>query len=148
MGGDPSKRNQILYCHYHQEKGHTIEDCRTLRDHLDQLVKARKLRQFLHQPAGQFGLPKTGYARDGAPRPALGIINVIFAKPRGNAGTCSRVMSMVSSPNLEDKSQACKKAKIVVMPTLGFSKEDKEGTFQPHDNAVVVMLTPHFATRI
>ena len=43
MSGDPSKRNQSLYCHYHQEKGHTIEDCRTLRDHLGQLVKARKL---------------------------------------------------------------------------------------------------------
>ena len=55
MGGDPSKRNQILYCHYHQEKGHTIEDCRTLRNHLGQLVKVGKLRQFLHQPTSQFG---------------------------------------------------------------------------------------------
>ena len=52
MGEDPSKRNQSLYFHYHQERGHTIEDCRTLRDHLGQLVKARKLKQFLHQPAG------------------------------------------------------------------------------------------------
>ena len=30
MGGDSSRRNQSLYCHYHQDKGHTIEDCRTL----------------------------------------------------------------------------------------------------------------------
>ena len=33
MGGDPSRRNQSLYCHYRQGKGHTTEDCRTLRDH-------------------------------------------------------------------------------------------------------------------
>ena len=30
MTGDPAKRNQNLYCHYHQEQGHTTEDCRNL----------------------------------------------------------------------------------------------------------------------
>ena len=30
MAGDPAKRNQNLYCHYHQEQGHTMEDCRNL----------------------------------------------------------------------------------------------------------------------
>ena len=25
MGGDPSRRNQNLYCTYHRDKGHTIE---------------------------------------------------------------------------------------------------------------------------
>ena len=36
---------------------------------------------------------------------------------------------MVLGPDLEDESQAYKKAKMVVMPTLGFLEEDKEGTF-------------------
>ena len=35
MAGDLSKRNQNLYCHYHQDHGHTIEDCRNLWNHLD-----------------------------------------------------------------------------------------------------------------
>ena len=34
MGEDPSRRNQSLYCDYHRDRGHTTEDCRTLRDHL------------------------------------------------------------------------------------------------------------------
>ena len=34
---------------------------------------------------------------------------------------------MVLGPNLEDRSQALKKAKMVVMCTLGFLEEDKEG---------------------
>ena len=34
-GGDPSKHNQSLYCQYHQDRGHTTEDYKTLRDHLD-----------------------------------------------------------------------------------------------------------------
>ena len=43
MGRDPLRRNQSLYCQYHQEWGHTIEDCRTLWNHLEQLVKEGKL---------------------------------------------------------------------------------------------------------
>ena len=38
MVGDPAKRNQSLYCEYHQEPGHTTDDCRNLKNHLDQLV--------------------------------------------------------------------------------------------------------------
>ena len=30
IGGDPFRGNQSLYCHYHQDKGHTTKDCRTL----------------------------------------------------------------------------------------------------------------------
>ena len=33
-----------------------------------------------------------------------------------------------------------KKAKILIQPTLGFSDEDKAGTIQPHDVALVVTL--------
>ena len=29
------KRNHNLYCQYHQDHGHTTEDCRSLCDHLD-----------------------------------------------------------------------------------------------------------------
>ncbi|XP_050280536.1 uncharacterized protein LOC126721528 [Quercus robur] len=140
MGGNPSKRNQILYCHYHQERGHITEDYKTLLDHLDQLVKAGKLKQFLHQPMGQLGQLGAGYQRDGTPQPTLGTINVIFATPRCDVGSYSRVMSMASNPNLGDKVQVFKRAKVVAVPTLGFLKEDKEGTFQPHDDALVVTL--------
>ena len=47
MGEDPTKRNQNLYYQYHQDRGHTIEECRTLQAFLDQLIKASKLKQFL-----------------------------------------------------------------------------------------------------
>ena len=48
MVGNPEKRNRNLYCQYHQDHGHTIEDCRSLWDHLDQLIREGKLKQLLH----------------------------------------------------------------------------------------------------
>ena len=103
MGRDSSKRNQNLYCHYHQDRGHTTEDCRTLRDHLNQLVKAGMLNQFLHQPTRQMGHSGARFHKDGTPRPMLGIINMIFAKPRGDVGASTGVMSVVGGPDLEDR---------------------------------------------
>ena len=47
MGGDPSWRNQNLYCTYHRDKGHTTEQCRVLKDHFGQLVKAGYLKEFV-----------------------------------------------------------------------------------------------------
>ena len=47
MRGDPSRRNQNLYCTYHMDKGHTIEQCWVLKYHLGQLVKAGYLKEFI-----------------------------------------------------------------------------------------------------
>jgi len=47
MSGDVTRINQSLYCLYHRDQGHTIENCRTLKDHLHQLEKAGYLGEFL-----------------------------------------------------------------------------------------------------
>ena len=69
----------------------------------------------------------------------MGTINVIFAAP-GRTGSCpSRVMSMARLSS-NDGVLEPKRAKIQIQPTLGFSDEDKTGTIQPHDDALVVTL--------
>ena len=60
MVGNPEKRNRNLYCQYHQDHGHTIEDCRSLWDHLDQLVPEGKLKQLLHYSSGLGVKPTLG----------------------------------------------------------------------------------------
>ena len=40
----------------------------------------------------------------------------------------------------DEGSSEPKRAKILTQPTLGFSDEDKAGTIQPHDDALVVTL--------
>ena len=74
------------------------------------------------------------------PRPPLGTINVIFAAVPGRTRSCPfRIMS-VSCCSDEDSNLMPKRAKMNVPLVLSFSDVDKQGTIQPHDDALVVTL--------
>ena len=47
MSGDVSRKNQSLFCFYHQDRGHMTKDYRTLKDHLGQLKKVGHLKEFI-----------------------------------------------------------------------------------------------------
>ena len=46
----------------------------------------------------------------------------------------------VARPSAEGSSPNLKRSRMEVWPALSFSDEDKFGTLQPHDNALVVTL--------
>ncbi|XP_030930684.1 uncharacterized protein LOC115956448 [Quercus lobata] len=139
MAGEPRKRKPNLYCHYHQDHGHTTKNCRTLWDHLEQLVRKGKLKQLLHHSNSRASQTGSEMCGDASSRLPLGTINIIFAA-LGRTGSCpSRVLS-VFRPPAEDHSQASKRARVDVPLILGFSDEDMVGTIQPHDDALVVTL--------
>ncbi|XP_050244719.1 uncharacterized protein LOC126692918 [Quercus robur] len=139
MAGEPRKCNPNLYCHYHQDHGHTTENCRNLWNHLEQLVREGKLKQLLHHSSGRVSQAGSEVRGDASSRLPLGTINVIFAA-LGRTRSCpSRVLS-VFRPPAEDHCQALKRARVDVPLILGFSDEDKVGTIQPHDDALVVTL--------
>ena len=139
MARDSIRHNQSLYCHYHQDHRHTTEDCRNLWDHLDQLVQWRKLKQLLHHSSGQGNQAGSTFRGDVSSRPPLGTINVIFTA-LGRTGSCpSKVMSISCCPD-EGSSSMPKKVKMGIPLVLGFSDEDKLGTVQPRDDALVVTL--------
>ncbi|XP_065633210.1 uncharacterized protein LOC136069061 [Quercus suber] len=132
MGGDPSWRNQSLYCMYHKHKGHTTEKCRVLKDHLGQLVKARYLKEFVvdsGQGAQQRGNPLP---------PPLGVIEVIHAAIRGATIARRGVQIVVPMRNCAGEQSPEKKMKIGREP-IAFDYDDLEGTVQPHDDALVVI---------
>ena len=132
-------RNQNLYCQYYKDHGHTIEDCRNLWDHLEQLIREGKLKHLLHHSSGRGGQVNSVFRRNVAPRPPLGTINVIFAT-LGRIGSCpSRIMS-VSCCSGENFGPMPRKVKMSVPLVLSFSDVDKLGTIQPHNDALVVTL--------
>ena len=67
------------------------------------------------------------------------MINVIFAT-LGRIGSCpSRVMS-VAWLSAEYNNLEPKRVIVDIQPALSFSNEDKIGTIQPHNDALVVTL--------
>ena len=139
MMGNLEKRNRNLYCQYHQDHRHTIEDCRSLWDHLDQLVREGKLKQLLHHSSGLGGQANSRSQRDIPSRPPLGTINVIFATP-GRTGSCPSRIMFVARLSSGDTNQDLKRARVELPLVMGFSNEDKIGIIQPHDDALVITL--------
>ncbi|XP_030942956.1 uncharacterized protein LOC115967933 [Quercus lobata] len=138
MAGDPLKRNQNLYCAYHQEPGHTTDDCRNLKNHLVRLVREGKLRHLLHHPVG-WQEQSNVETRQSTLRPPIGKINFILAAPGRTDSNSFRVMS-VGRLQAEADDRESKRARRMTTPLIGFSNEDKLGTLQPHNDALVVKL--------
>ncbi|XP_075665743.1 uncharacterized protein LOC142635482 [Castanea sativa] len=67
------------------------------------------------------------------------MINVIFAAPGRTGSHPSRVMFVAQILAEESRNQP-KRIKANILPVLGFLEEDKIGTIQPHDDALVVTL--------
>ena len=76
---------------------------------------------------------------DASSRPPLGMINVIFTALEGIGSCPFKVMSVSCCPD-EGSSSMPKKVKSGIPLVLGFSDEDKLGTIQLHNDALVVTL--------
>ena len=108
-------------------------------DHLEQLVREGRLKHLLHHSSGQEGQTGSAFQENAASKPPLGTINVIFAA-LGRTGSCpSRIMS-VSCYSDKDSNSMPKRIKTNVPLVLSFLDVDKQGTIQPHDDALVVTL--------
>ena len=124
MAGEPIRCNQNFYCQYHQDHGHTTENCRNLWNYLDQLVREGKLKHLLHHSSGHQGQTHQEPQKDTALRPPVGTINVILVVPGRTNTRPSRVLLMAQLL-VEEPQPESKRAKMNFHPTLSFSEEDK-----------------------
>ena len=69
----------------------------------------------------------------------LGTINVIFAAP-GRTGTCPSRVMYAAHLSSKDTNQDPKRAKVELPLVMGFLDEDKIGTIEPLDDALVITL--------
>ncbi|XP_023922707.2 uncharacterized protein LOC112034148 [Quercus suber] len=113
MAGDPTRRNQNLYCTYHKDWGHTTEQCRVLKDHLGQLAKAGHLKEFVTDAGDR--------------RTVHGRFN----------GKGEGVLTVTSVEGSTGVPPPAKRNKPTREP-IAFDDSDLEGTIQPHDDALIV----------
>ena len=97
------------------------------------------MKQLLHHSSGLGGQTTSRSERETPLRPPLGTINVIFAAP-GRTGSCPSRVMFVAHLSSEDSSHEPKRVRLERPLVMGFSDEDKIGTIQPHDDALVISL--------
>ena len=97
------------------------------------------MKQLLHHSSNLGGQTDTRSERENPSRPPLGTINVIFAA-LGKMGSCSSRVMSVARLFPEDGSHKPKRAKLDQSLVMGFLDEDKIGTIQPHNDALVIIL--------
>ena len=93
----------------------------------------------MYRPNGQGDQAGLGAQGNASSWPSLGTIKIIFAAPEMTGSHPSSVM-YVTRPPVEDSNSELKRARVEIRMELSFSEEDKVGTIQPHDDALVVIL--------
>ena len=109
---------------YHKDKGHTTEQCRVLKDHLGQLVKAGYLKEFVVD-LGSWGTNQGAQQRGNPLLPPLGVIEVIHAAPMDPIITNRGVLIVVSEGKCMEEQSPDKKMKIEWEP-IAFRDEHLE----------------------
>ncbi|XP_050255087.1 uncharacterized protein LOC126700954 [Quercus robur] len=102
---------------FFKDKGHTTEQCRVLKDHLRQLVKAGYLKEFVVDFVDQDFGQGVQQRRNPLP-PPLGVIEVIHVAPRGTA-VAKGVLTVACT-----EGESPKKRMKVGRLTISFGEED------------------------
>lgn len=139
IGEDPTRRNQSFYYTYHQDKGYTTKQCRTFKDHLEQLVKTRHSREFMVNQ-GRVITGQTLGNRGGAQPPPFGIIEVIHATLINVSANCWRGIINTTTQQEHKTLDRPRKRPKMAGGQIAFDANNLEGTSQPNNDTFIVTL--------
>ncbi|GAV68946.1 hypothetical protein CFOL_v3_29402, partial [Cephalotus follicularis] len=135
------------YCRYHRDHGHDTEECRQLKNQIEDLIRRGHLRKYVDRDKDA-PQDRREQRRDEAPRPEEGQQQ----KPRGVIHTISG--GVASGGDHKNARKAYGRQSLAVQQVhhskrlrtggdeevISFSEEDYEGVRLPHDDPVVVTL--------
>nr|XP_023929259.1 uncharacterized protein LOC112040606 [Quercus suber] len=141
-------RNKKKYCRLHKDHGHYVEDCRDLKEQIEELIQKGTLQKFVKKgDSSSFKDDNKdkheAFQRDEDHRPlcpqsAIGEIKTITGGPSigGSFRSLKRspqrqVNSVHGIPHLKQRRTE---------RDILFSEEDARGVKQPHDDPLVIML--------
>ena len=142
----PNVRDKRKYCRFHKDHGHYTEDCRDLKEQIEELIRRGKLQQCVKKgDSAKYGqkCQQGGFRKDedhSQPRPqiALGEIKTITGGPitgdlfRSLKKSYQRQINSVHSlPPMKHRRTS---------QDMCFSEEDARGVKQPHDDPLVIMI--------
>ncbi|KAK3016860.1 hypothetical protein RJ639_005981 [Escallonia herrerae] len=137
MRSAPSQRDRNLWCHYHNDHGHTTDKCESLKRAIEALIKRGHLRGYVNRRnEKREATPLAG--RDEV-RENAGVINTISggiaAGGSSGQGRKAYVREVFTTMGPSTKKQKKEPAQ-----TISFSDDDVGDTRIPHDDPLVVTL--------
>ncbi|XP_014517192.1 uncharacterized protein LOC106774662 [Vigna radiata var. radiata] len=141
--------DESKYCRYHQNRGHTTEDCKTLKDKLESLVQQGHLRQFVrrggssgnsdvvtntpHQRQKHEGGSRRSQSKS-RDRTVRGVINTISGGFAGEGPTVAARKRHLRSLHHVNRAGITKKS----MPVISFSDVDFHASDPEQDDPMVI----------
>ncbi|KAK2997506.1 hypothetical protein RJ639_026438 [Escallonia herrerae] len=138
MKSRPNKRNKDLWCHFHNDHGHTTDNCGSLKRAIEALIKSGQLRKFVAPGDRRQQTPPAMEERENQEENA-GTINTISGgiAAGGSSGKARKAYARevcVTSPPPN------KKLKTVPAATITFFDDDLKGIKIPHDDPLVITI--------
>ncbi|KAK3009884.1 hypothetical protein RJ639_011692 [Escallonia herrerae] len=138
MKSRPNKRNKDFWCHFHNDHGHTTDNCGSLKRAIEALIKRGQLRKFVAPGDGRQQTPPAIEEREDREENA-GTINTISGgiAAGGSSGKARKAYARevcITSPPPN------KKLKTVPAATITFSDDDSKGIKTPHDDPLVITV--------
>ncbi|XP_028068899.1 uncharacterized protein LOC114271482 [Camellia sinensis] len=144
MLGDPARRNQKLRCTYHQDRGHMTQNCRALKQHLEDLVVAGHLRDYIDQDK-EVTKPGNPPPEPNIEHPPRLIINVIHGTTTQEPEETLKeeIAKAVQIQQVMSVEPALKKVRTVPkspLCTVSFTRKDLKGIQHPHTDALIITV--------
>ncbi|KAK2998728.1 hypothetical protein RJ639_022763 [Escallonia herrerae] len=137
MRSAPSQRDRNLWCHYHNDHGHTTDKCESLKRAIESLIKRGHLRGYVNRRNEK--REATPLARREEVRENAGVINTISGGIAAG-GSSGQGRKAYVREVLTTMGPSTKKQKKEPAQTISFSDDDVGDTRIPHDDPLVVTL--------
>ncbi|KAK3001621.1 hypothetical protein RJ639_020965 [Escallonia herrerae] len=138
MRSRPNKRNKDLGCQYHNDHGHTTDNCGSLKRAIEALIKWGQLRKFIAHKDGRQQTPPEVEEREDREE-HVGTINTISGglAVGGSSGKSRKAYTREVCITSQNPS---KKQKIAPVPTISFFDEDLKDVKTSHDDPLVITI--------
>ncbi|KAK3036832.1 hypothetical protein RJ639_031310 [Escallonia herrerae] len=137
MRSAPSKKDINFWCRYHNDHGHTTDNCELLRCAIEALIKCEHLQGYVNRRNEK--REATPLAEREEVQENAGVINTISGGI-ATGGSSGQGQKAYAREVLITVGPLTKKQKIEPTPTISFSDDDVGDTRIPHDDPLVVTL--------
>ncbi|XP_077223446.1 uncharacterized protein LOC143857058 [Tasmannia lanceolata] len=139
----------LKYCHYHEDRGHTIDECFHLKEEIERLVTGGQLHRFARhllnndhpRPSHRDSDRVREVANFGSHRQIAGNIDIISGGPAARGPTTAGRNTYLTRVNsLEAPTKNLKPDGDGIDQVITFTEANYKGMMVPHDDAVVICL--------